>query len=150
MNDTPSNNLKIQGFVSAWREHNPNADMAPPVLHLQRSESEDEWYTCYAQVKKLLQRHPDIDSIIFSTDLLANAGINALADCGISVPDEIAVIGVDNSIFSRLSHPRMTVLDNKMQELSITCASLLVRILNNEAVANKIMILSDIVEREST
>ena len=42
----------------------------------------------------------------------------------------------------------MTVLDNKMQELSITCASLLVRILNNEAVANKIMILSDIVERE--
>ena len=93
--------------------------MAPPVLHLQRSESEDEWYTCYAQVKKLLQRHPDIDSIIFSTDLLA-------------------------------SHPRMTVLDNKMQELSITCASLLVRILNNEAVANKIMILSDIVEREST
>ena len=66
------------------------------------------------------------------------------------MPDEISVIGVDNSIFSRLSHPRMTVLDNKMQELSITCASLLVRILNNEAVANKIMILSDIVEREST
>lgn len=150
MNDTPSNTLKIQGFISAWREHNPTTDMAPPVLHLQRSENEDEWYTCYTQVKKLLQWHPDIDSIIFSTDLLANAGINALTDSGIFVPDDVAVIGVDNSIFSRLSRPRMTVLDNKMQDLSITCASLLVRILNNESVSNKMMILSDIIEREST
>lgn len=150
MNDTPSNRLKIEGFISAWREHDPNPGMAPPVLYLQRSETEDEWYACYAQMKELLKRRPDIDSMIFATDLLANAGINALTDSGISVPDEIAVIGVDNSIYSRLSTPRMTVLDNKMQELSITCASLLVRILNNEAVANKMMILSSIIERGST
>lgn len=150
MNDTPSNNLKIQGFVSAWREHNPHTNMQPPVLHLQRSETEEEWQTCYNQIKKLLRRHPDIDSIIFSTDLLANAGVRALTDAGLSVPGDIAVIGVDNSIYARLSHPQLTVLDNKMQELSITCASLLVRILDNEAVAHKMMILSDIVEREST
>lgn len=150
MNDTPSNNLKIQGFVSAWREHNPRADMQPPILHLQRSETEEEWQTCYNQIKKLLRRHPDIDSIIFSTDLLANAGVRAMTDSGLSVPGDIAVIGVDNSLYARLSHPQLTVLDNKMQELSITCASLLVRILNNEAVAHKMMILSDIIEREST
>ena len=150
MNDTPSNHLKIQGFVSAWRERNLNANLEPPVLHLTRKETEDEWAACYRAVKELIRRHPEIDSMIFSTDLLANAGTSALMDSGVSVPDQVAVIGVDNSIYARLSYPRLTVLDNKMQELSITCSSILVRILNNEAVAHKIMILSEIVEREST
>ena len=85
----------------------------------------------YAQVKKLLQRHPDIHSIIFSTDLLANAGIDALAHCGISVPDGDRGHRSGQTPSFPGSITRMTALDNKMQELSITCASLLARILNN-------------------
>ena len=41
-----------------------------------------------------------------------------MMDAGVSVPDDIAVIGVDNSLYARLSRPQLTVLDNKMQELS--------------------------------
>ncbi len=102
------------------------------------------------QIKKLICRHPNIDSIIFSTDLLANAGVQAMMDAGVSVPDDIAVIGVDNSLYARLSRPQLTVLDNKMQELSIACSNILVHILNNEPAAHKMMILSEIIERDST
>ena len=150
MNDTPSNHLKIQGFVSAWRERNPTEAMDPPVIHLHHNEGEEEWQTCYDQIKKLICRHPNIDSIIFSTDLLANAGVQAMMDAGGSVPDDIAVIGVDNSLYARLSRPQLTVLDNKMQELSIACSNILVHILNNEPAAHKMMILSEIIERDST
>lgn len=150
MNNTPSNNLKVQGFVAAWREQNPNAETEPPIFHLHREENEDEWQSCYNQIKKMMDDSPNVDSIIFATDLLAHAGVSALTDSGFSVPKDIAVVGVDNSIYAKLSRPQLTVLDNKMRELSITCSSMLVRILNNEAVAHKVMILSDVVEREST
>lgn len=149
MDNTPSNALKIQGFRTAWLERNPGGG-EPPILQLERKAEADEWYTCYHATQQLIREQPELDCLIFATDLLANAGVQALVDSGIRVPEQMAVIGVDNSIYAKMSRPRLTSLDNKMQELSITCSNMLVRILNNEKVANKLMILSDIVERETT
>lgn len=150
MNHTPSNTLKMRGFVSVWLVNNPGDTASPPILDIKRNPNEDEWTTSYKEIQRLIAEHPEIDSLIFSTDLLANAGARALMEAGINVPKQVAVIGVDNSIYSKLSYPPLTVLDNKMQELSITCSNMLLRILNNEVVAHKVMILSDIVERDTT
>lgn len=144
--ETPSNNLKILGFRNALREL--SGCERPPVLQLDTGR--DEWQDSYDATLRLIKEYPDTDSIIYATDLLANAGIQALKDAGYAIPDQIAVIGVDNSTYARISSPRLTSLDNKLEELSITCADILVKVLQGEKVANKMMILSDIVEREST
>ena len=62
----------------------------------------------------------------------------------------MAVIVVDNSTYAKISSPKLTTLDNKLEQLSITCADILVKVLRGEKVANKMMIFSDIVERETT
>lgn len=144
--ETPSNNLKILGFKNALREL--SGYEKPPVLQLDIGN--DEWQDSYDATLRLIKEYPDTDSIIYATDLLANAGIQALKDAGYSIPGQIAVIGVDNSTYAKISSPKLTSLDNKLEQLSITCADILVRVLQGEKVANKIMILSDIVEREST
>lgn len=149
MDDTPSNHLKGQGFRIAWQERNPNGG-EPPVFQIAHRPDADEWTCCYQATQQLMAAHPEIDSIIFATDMLAHAGVRALLEAGFRVPEQVAVIGVDNSIYSRLSSPRLTTLDNKMQELSITCSNNLIRILNHETVSHRMMILSDIIERETT
>lgn len=76
--------------------------------------------------------------------------MRALQDAGIRIPEQVAVIGIDNSIYSQLSSPRMTVLNNKMPELSITCSNILLQILDGKHVSNRLMVVSEIIEREST
>ena len=149
MGDTPSNSLKSQGFRIAWQERNPNGG-EPPVFQIAHRPDADEWTCCYQATQHLMRTHPETDSIIFVTDLLAHAGVRALLDSGFRVPEQVSVIGVDNSIYSRLSSPRLTTLDNKMQELSITCSNNLIRILNHETVSHRMMILSDLIERDTT
>lgn len=144
--ETPSNNLKILGFKNALRDL--SGCQNPPVLQLDTDK--DEWQDSYDTTLRLVKDCPDTDGIIYATDLLANAGIQALRDAGYAIPEQIAVIGVDNSTYARISSPKLTSLDNKLEQLSITCADILVRVLQGEKVANKIMILSDIVERETT
>ncbi len=148
INMTPSNILKMQGYKRVWREHYP--DREPLILKLEHQDNQDEWRTCYDATKALIAQHPEVDSIIYSTDLLANAGMRAIQDAGLKIPEQISVIGIDNSIYSQLCSPSMTVLNNKMPELSITCSNLLVQILEGQSVSNRLMILSEIIEREST
>lgn len=144
--DTPSNNLKILGFKSALKELLGQEN--PPVLQL--STEEEEWQASYDATLRLMKEHPETDSIIYATDFLANAGILALKDAGYAIPEQVAVIGVDNSTYARISSPKLTSLDNKLQQLSITCSDILVKVLQGERVANKMMIFSNIVERETT
>ena len=149
MNDTPSNRLKIAGFTEVWAKHNADAAEAP-VVYIDADPKLDEWDNCYQSTQNMIKNHPEIDSLIYATDLLANAGERALLDMGFRIPEQIAMIGVDNSIYTKLSFPRLTTLDNKMSELSMMCASVLVHLLNNEPVANKTMLLTEIIQGETT
>ncbi len=143
--DTPSNRLKIQGFCEAIQK--ADAAMAPNVLWL---DGEDDLQTSYDATLRLMKEQPETDGIIYTTDFIATAGIRALVDLHLSIPEQVSVIGVDNSVYARLSYPRLTSLDNKMEILSITCSDILVKVLNGEQVPNKMMIFSNIVERETT
>ncbi|MBS5520765.1 MAG: substrate-binding domain-containing protein [Clostridiales bacterium] len=143
--DTPSNRLKIEGFCEAIQ-----ADDSTAVPHVIWVEGDDEWQSGYNATIRLVREYPKTDGIIYTTDFLANAGIRALLDLGIPIPGQVAVIGVDNSIYAKISYPKLTSLDNKMQLLSITCSDILAKVLNGENVPKKMMIFSNIVERETT
>lgn len=144
--DTPSNNLKILGFQNALKELSDCS--TPPIVRL--NTQEDEWDASYSATSGLMKEYPDTDSIIYATDFLALAGIQALKDGGYAIPGQVAVVGVDNSVYSRISSPRLTSLDNKLEQLSITCSDMLIKVLRGEKVPNKMMIFSNIAERETT
>ena len=90
------------------------------------------WQTSYEATLRLMKEHPKTDGIIYTTDFIATAGLRALLDLKINIPEQVSVIGVDNSVDARFSYPRLTSLDNKMEILSITCSDILVKVLNGE------------------
>lgn len=149
MDETPSNDLKIKGFLNGCRA-NIQDGWEAPIVQIPRCGTSSEWDACYETVSNLLTAHPEFDSLVFATDLLANAGVRALLDAGISVPEQVAVIGVDNSMYATLSRPQITSLDNKLQELSMTCSNILVDILSDRHCPRRLMLLPEIVERETT
>ena len=132
-----------------WSAHNPQ-DSYDPILHVEKDPNLEDWDNCYMGTKRCMAEHPETDALVFATDLMANAGERALLDLGYRIPEQVALIGIDNSVYTKLSHPRLTTLDNKMPELSMMCASVLVHLLSGEPVAHKTVIMTDIIPGEST
>lgn len=56
------------------------------------------------------------DGIVAPADFLAAGILDGLADLGVKVPDDIAVVGYDNLPISRLIRPRLTTIDQGLAE----------------------------------
>ena len=57
---------------------------------------------------------------------------------------------MDNSIYGEICMPKLTTLNNKLEELSEAAASILYARLLGEKHSKKVMLYSEIIEREST
>ena len=98
----------------------------------------------------MISQHPEIDAIIYSEDRLAMIGLRTLADLGKKVPDDIAVIGINNSDYAKLSIPTLTSLDNMLYDVSMTAARNILALLSGQRISKRMLICTEVVERQST
>lgn len=143
-NHTVSNLDKKRGFETAVREGGcPEcADWLYEV-----STSVENGYNV---TKKILEEHPDVEGLMFCEDEAAVGGVRALLDCGKRVPEEVAVIGVDDTRYCEISNPRLTALNNMMQKMGLEATRILLGCMSGQSLPEKIMLFSKIVERETT
>lgn len=102
------------------------------------------------ETTELLKQMPDVDGILCATDMLAIGCMQELKAHGIAVPEQVAVIGVDNTLYGQLCTPALTTLDNKLGEVSLAAANMLLDVLQERPVSHKLMLLTEIIQREST
>ena len=139
---TPSNRMKIEGFRKALEENGQEEIL----IYDTDGTLEDAGQV----TKQLIKEHPDINGIVYSVDLIAVGGGRALMDLDKKVPQEIAYVGVDNSIYAQISTPKLTSLDNKLLEISSVAARILKDVLEGRQTTKKVLVFSSIVERETT
>ena len=104
----------------------------------------------YDVTVRILREHPDVQGIIYSIDLVAVGGIRAAHDLGVNVPEQLGIIGVDSSIYGEISMPKLTTLNNKLEEVSEVAATILREGLEGKVQNRKLMMFSEIIERESS
>lgn len=138
-NDTPSNRLKIEGFLEATGGEGIVIDSVP-----------DSYDGGYDATNMALKDYPDIDGLIYAVDILALGGVRAIRDIGLSIPGDISVFGFDNSPYAYISNPRLSSIDSRLNELSITSAKALKRLIRKEKVEKSILFPPDLVLRETT
>lgn len=141
---TPSNQAKIDGFLEGCSKY--FAKCASPIF----IESGTDFNSYYETTIKLMDENPGTDAIIASEDIIAAGVLKALHDLRISVPQQIAVIGINNSSLTEMTRPTLTSLDNMLLGLSITIAHNLSAVLQGRQAMKKIMLYSKLVIREST
>lgn len=140
--DTVSNNLKIKGY-------NKGISLLNYTPYLLNITANDMKTRNTAALTNYLKENPQIDSIICSDDYLATLAIKTLTENNINVPQDIGVIGINNSLYCHITTPSLTSLDNKFSELGQLGAQSLINLLNDKPVSRKIQIFPDIVERKS-
>ena len=142
---SPANLRKQQGFCDAVLRHGASRE---DLLLYEAEESSVQGG--YDVTVRILREHPDVQGIIYSIDLVAVGGIRAAHDLGVNVPEQLGIIGVDSSIYGEICMPKLTTLNNKLEEVSEIAATILREGLEGKVQNRKLMMFSEIIERESS
>jgi DNA-binding LacI/PurR family transcriptional regulator len=74
---------------------------------------------------ELLDRVPELDAVFAASDLMAAGALRALKAAGRRVPDDVALIGFDDSDAARLTDPQLTSVRQPLEEIGRSLARLL-------------------------
>jgi DNA-binding LacI/PurR family transcriptional regulator len=104
-----------------------------------------------AAMCRLLDRRPGLDAVFVASDLMAAGAIRALRERGRRIPDDVAVVGFEDSSIARQTEPPLTTVHQPVEEMGREMVRLLVsRINKNESVDLPYVLLdTHMVARES-
>lgn len=90
------------------------------------------------------------DGIIAADDALGLAAVKYANRTGISVPNELSIIGYNNSLLSKCCDPELTSVDNQLENLCKTLIHNLINVLNGENTPQKSIFNGELIERGTT
>ncbi|WIV11638.1 LacI family DNA-binding transcriptional regulator [Proteiniborus sp. MB09-C3] len=76
-------------------------------------------------------------AIFACNDLMAVGVINACNKAKVKVPEDMSVIGFDNTLLSSVNHPKITTVDLNMQEIGKNSASVLIDMIKGKHTKTK-------------
>ncbi len=141
---TPSNCEKVGGFNDGFRLYVEKG--SSEVIEVESGEIPD----IEEATRDVMKRKPKTDAIVYSEDFVAIAGMHALHEMGIRIPEDVAVVGINNSKYAQISEPDLTSVDNMLYDTSLVAVRNLIDVLNGERVNRRMSIGSELVRRSST
>lgn len=98
---------------------------------------------------RLITEHPEVDAVFAANDLTAVGIINALRAAGRRVPEDVRVIGFDDSPLCLGTHPQLTSLTNPAKELAHAATGMVLDQLAHRPVASPVILQPRLVVRAS-
>jgi DNA-binding LacI/PurR family transcriptional regulator len=115
--DMPAGRERLDGFRTAMALRG-----YPDVPSVEGNFTQDSGRLA---AEELLARHGDIDGLFAANDLMAQGALLALHDRGLRVPEQVAVVGFDDSSAAVVSRPRLTTVRQPIEEMAAELARLL-------------------------
>ncbi len=100
--------------------------------------------------EQLLARRPDIDGLFVASDLMALGALDALRRAGRRVPDDLAVVGFDDSEAATAADPPLTTVRQPIEDLGRRMAAALLDQLDRGAEPPAEVLETELVVRSST
>jgi LacI family transcriptional regulator len=99
---------------------------------------------------KLLLQHPEITALFCYNDLIAIGAIQAAQRLGRKVPDDLAIIGCDDTFVGEIATPKLTTIRVDKNKMGSVAVDLSLSMLQDETTASQSILLDvDLVIRES-
>ncbi|GHU83898.1 HTH-type transcriptional repressor PurR [Clostridia bacterium] len=145
---SPTEDLRDSGRYMGYRYAMQEAALPMPegwACHCHWDE-----LACMAQVHEMMNQPTRPTAIFAASDLMAIAVLSALYSMGISVPGQVAVIGITNIELARFSSPPLTTFEIPAYEIGLVAADLIHSRLNEGfPLPRRILLPTQLVLRES-
>ncbi|WP_327283553.1 LacI family transcriptional regulator [Streptomyces sp. NBC_00597] len=76
-------------------------------------------------VRELLERRPDLDAVFAASDVMAAGARRELRAAGRRIPEDVALVGFDDSVLARHMDPPLTSVRQPVEEMGRTMARVL-------------------------
>jgi LacI family transcriptional regulator len=103
--------------------------------------------------KKILAMRPLPDGIFITNDFCAAVCIQTLKEAGIRIPEDIAIVGFNNDVISKIIEPKLSTINYPGIEIGEIVARNLINHLqgnSNIKLTNTIIIKSELIVRASS
>lgn len=140
--DVPAGQERLAGFRDTMaRSGHPYI----PIAEGQFTQESGE-----AAMERLLVEHPDLDAVFAANDLMAMGACHVLREHGKRVPEDVAVIGFDDSSAASACRPPLTTIRQPVEAMAAEMARLLIdRLSKPDGAATSVIFEPALVVRDS-
>ena len=121
--DLQASQARIGGFCDTMARHGVGY---VPVVHGNFTQESGE-----RAMRELLLRIEDVDGVFAANDLMAVGAIHVLRESGRRIPEDVAVIGFDDSSAAVAARPQLTTVRQPVEDMAAAMARLLLERLDS-------------------
>lgn len=135
--------------LQGWKDALGEAGIAPDERLIETADFTEEGGML--AMRSLLERRPGLDAVFAASDVMAAGAMLELRRQGRRVPEDVAVVGFDDSYIARYAHPSMTSVRQPVEEIGSTIARLLLEEIADPGAARRhVMLPTELVVRDSS
>ena len=138
---------KLSGYQSAYNIR--GIDIDNNLLQFIENSHEDIEGVCRF-LSDLRENGLTFHAVLASEDALASGAVKYAKLHNISIPDELSVIGCNNSLLTVCSDPEITSIDNRLEDLCFQLVKTCIGVLNGENMPPKIIYSGELIHRATT
>ncbi|WHH60289.1 LacI family DNA-binding transcriptional regulator [Petroclostridium sp. X23] len=142
--DTFSAQAKLEGFKKGLVKN--HLELTPSSIF----KIEKGLLGGYNAIAQLIASNQKFTAVICGEDITGVGVIKKLQELNLNIPNDVAVIGFNNSIIAQCCSPELTSVDNKMETTGIGAVRILNDIFEGRNVPSKTVITPDFIIRKST
>ncbi len=135
--------MRFQGFCDAFADRGLSYDKT-----LFR-ETRFSFEAGYDTARAFFVERPDATALFAMSDTVAVGAIRALRDLGTSVPGDVSVVGFDGVDIGRFTLPRLTTVEQPVEEIARRSVNLLLDMMEKDAAPRHILVEASFRRRES-
>ncbi len=105
--------------------------------------------TAYNETKRFLKQNKEVTAIFAISDIMAVGVAKAVADYGLKVGKDIAIIGFDGMDISEFYNPGITTMKQPKEAMALKSIELLFTLLSGKGEHKHILLDTELIERES-
>lgn len=102
-----------------------------------------------AAMQRILDAGVEFDALFVASDLMARGALAALGRAGIRVPEDVAIVGFDDSPVARTVNPQLTTMRQPSHEQGERMADMLLSILSGGAPDRVTILPTELIVRDS-
>ena len=102
-------------------------------------------------IKKALRRNISFTAVATGNDMMAIGAMNELQDCGIRIPEDISVCGIDNVPIAENCRPSLTTVHIEKQDMGSRALQIILeRLMHPKKAQETVLLGTKLTERQST
>jgi LacI family transcriptional regulator len=145
--DKPAKEERIIGYRNAIADYDLKANVYPVPFKV-------HYLDYVADISKILKENKKLDAIVFGTNYLGVAGLEAINKMKLQIPHDIAVMSFDDHDLFRIHKPTISVVAQPIEEIAQTVIDTLLAKLKGPARRKKaprtVTLSTSLIVRESS